>query len=151
MRLLLHSRYSSRDSIRIYMIPTELPHSSKLEPRKPVGPRRILIELPTSSYEESSRQVGWPSDPQSVVTLPTRLRLAITLRMGALQVKSPKCGVCSHFHHRGVFIGSWWSSTNLEKSVWRQVVAGRPSHVAGRLGGAASTDFLHRPCLLFLV
>jgi hypothetical protein len=37
-RLLLHPRYSSRDSIRIYRILAELPHSSKLEPRNPVGP-----------------------------------------------------------------------------------------------------------------
>jgi hypothetical protein len=31
--------------------------------------------------------------------------------------------VSSNFHHRGVFIGPWGSSTNLEKSVWCQVVA----------------------------
>jgi hypothetical protein len=46
LRLLLHPRYSSRDSIRIYRILAELPHSSKLEPRNPVGPRRIPSELP---------------------------------------------------------------------------------------------------------
>jgi hypothetical protein len=38
--------------------------------------------------------------------------------------------VSSHFHRRGVFIGPWGSSTDLEKSVWCQVVAGWPSHVA---------------------
>jgi hypothetical protein len=36
--LLLHSRYSSRDSVRIHRIPTELLHSSKLEPRNHVRP-----------------------------------------------------------------------------------------------------------------
>jgi hypothetical protein len=41
---------------------------------------------------------------------------------------------------RGVFIGLNGTSTDLERSVWRQVVARRPSHVVGRLGGAASTD-----------
>jgi hypothetical protein len=44
-----------RFSVRIYMILAELPHSSKLEPRNPIGPRRISIELPHSSYEEGSR------------------------------------------------------------------------------------------------
>jgi hypothetical protein len=34
--------------------------------------------------------------------------------------------VCHHFHNKGVFIGPWGSFTNLEKSVWHQVVAGRP-------------------------
>jgi hypothetical protein len=36
--LLPHPRYSSRDSIRIHRILTELPHSSKLELRNPVRP-----------------------------------------------------------------------------------------------------------------
>jgi hypothetical protein len=49
----------------------------------------------------------------------------------------------SSFPPYGVFIGLWGSSTDLEKSVWRQVVAGRPSHMTGRLGGVASTNFLH--------
>jgi hypothetical protein len=59
--------------------------------------------------------------------------------------------VSSHFYHRGVFMGPWGSSTNLEKSVWCQVVAGRPSHVADRPGGADSTDFLHPLGLLLHV
>jgi hypothetical protein len=58
--------------------------------------------------------------------------------------------VSSHFHHRGVFIGPWGSSTNLDKLVWCVVVAGRPTHVAGRPGGVASTDFLHRLGVLLL-
>jgi hypothetical protein len=80
---------------------------SKLESRNPVGPRRIPTELPCSSYEEGSLQVGRPFGHQSLTTLPTRLCLATILRMGALQVESPKCGVSSHFHRRGVFIGLW--------------------------------------------
>jgi hypothetical protein len=43
---------------------------------------------------------------------------------------------CVNFHRRGggVFIDANGTSTDLERSVWRQVEAGRP-------GGAASTDF----------
>jgi hypothetical protein len=37
--LLLHPRYSSRDSlVGIHRIPVELPHLTKLESRNPVGP-----------------------------------------------------------------------------------------------------------------
>jgi hypothetical protein len=54
-RLLLHSRYSSRDSVKIHRILIELPHSSKLQLRNPVEPQRILTELPRSSYEKGSR------------------------------------------------------------------------------------------------
>jgi hypothetical protein len=46
----------------------------------------------------------------------------------------------STFTVRGVFIGVNWTSTDLERSVWVQVVAGRSSHVAGWPGGATSTD-----------
>jgi hypothetical protein len=53
--LLLHPRYLSRDSIGIHRILAKLPHSSKLEPRNPVGPRRIPADLPRSSYEEGSQ------------------------------------------------------------------------------------------------
>jgi hypothetical protein len=53
--LLLHPRYSSRDSlISIHRILAKLPHLSKLEPRNPVGPRKILTELSRSSYDEGS-------------------------------------------------------------------------------------------------
>jgi hypothetical protein len=41
---------------------------------------------------------------------------------------------------RGVFIGVNGTSIDLERIVWCQVVAGQPSHVAGRSGGVASTD-----------
>jgi hypothetical protein len=53
--LLLHPRYSTRDSVGIHRIPAKLQHLSKLELRNPVGPRRILTELPRPSYEEGSR------------------------------------------------------------------------------------------------
>jgi hypothetical protein len=86
--LLPQPRYSSRLSIRIHRIQIELPHSSKLELRNSIGSRRIPTELPRSSYEEGSRQAGRPIGPQSLTTLPTRLRLATTLKMGALQVES---------------------------------------------------------------
>jgi hypothetical protein len=45
---------------------------------------------------------------------------------------------------RGIFIGVNGTSTDLERSVWHQVVAGRTS-------GAASTDLLHQLGLLLLV
>jgi hypothetical protein len=49
--------------------------------------------------------------------------------------------VCvSIFTMSGVFIGVNGTSTDLEKSVWGQVVAGRRSHVTGRLSGVASID-----------
>jgi hypothetical protein len=73
-----------RLSIKIHKIPVELPHSSKLEPINPVRPRRILGELPRSSYEEGSRYVGRSSGPQSLTTLVTRLCLATTIRKRAL-------------------------------------------------------------------
>jgi hypothetical protein len=114
-----------RLSIIIHRISAKLPHSSKLEPTNPVGPWRIPTELPCSSYEEGSRQAESPSGPQSLATLPKRLRLATTLGMGSLQVESPKCVVCSDFHLRGVFIGPWESSTDLAEAVTHQVVVGR--------------------------
>jgi hypothetical protein len=55
------------------------------------------------------------------------------------------------FTLRGVFIGVNGTSTDLERSVWRWVVAGRPSHMADCLGVAASSDFLHRLGLVLLV
>jgi hypothetical protein len=55
-------------------------------------------------------------------------------------VEFPKCGVCVDFHREGVFIGVNGTSTNMEMSVWCQVVAGWLSHVLGRPSGAASTD-----------
>jgi hypothetical protein len=55
------------------------------------------------------------------------------------------------FSGRGVFIGPWGISTDLAEVVTRQVVASRPSHVAGRLISSASTDFLHCHSLFLLV
>jgi hypothetical protein len=49
--------------------------------------------------------------------------------------------VCVDFHHEGgVLIGVNGISTDLERSVWSQLVAGQPSHVVDRPGGAASID-----------
>jgi hypothetical protein len=68
----------------------------------------ILTELSLLSYKEGSRQAEWPSNPQSLATLPTRLCLATTRRMRALQVKFPSNGVCVLISTRGgVFVGSW--------------------------------------------
>jgi hypothetical protein len=41
---------------------------------------------------------------------------------------------CVDFHYEGAFIGVNGTSTDLERSVWHQVVAGRPSHMAHRPG-----------------
>jgi hypothetical protein len=82
--LLSHLRYSSRDSLSKSIGLAELPHSSKLEPRNHVGPRRILAKLLRSSYKEGSQQAWRPFGPQSLATLPTRIHLATTLRIGAL-------------------------------------------------------------------
>jgi hypothetical protein len=81
-------------SVEILRIPAELLHSTDYSMENSVEPKRILVELLRSSYEECSRPAGRPSGPQSLTTLPTRLRLAATLRMRALQVESLKCGVC---------------------------------------------------------
>jgi hypothetical protein len=61
--------------------------------------------------------------------------------MGALQVESPKCGVCvSTFTMRGVFIEAIGIATDLDKSVWCQVVPERLSRVADWPGRMASID-----------
>jgi hypothetical protein len=58
----------------------------------------------------------------------------------ASRISKMWCVCVSTFTMRGVFIGANGTPTDLDKSVWRQVVAGRPSHVAGRPGGSASPD-----------
>jgi hypothetical protein len=47
---------------------------------------------------------------------------------------------CVNSIGRGVFIGVPGAITDLIQSVIHQVLAGQPSHVAGRPGGAAITD-----------
>jgi hypothetical protein len=47
-------KQSDPDRPGLLRILTELPHSSKLEPRNLVGPRRIPAELLCFSYEEGS-------------------------------------------------------------------------------------------------
>jgi hypothetical protein len=46
----------------------------------------------------------------------------------------------STFTVGGLFIGVNGTSTNMKRSVWREVVARRRRHVAERLGGVASVD-----------
>jgi hypothetical protein len=58
---------------------------------------------------------------------------------------------CVDFHYEGGIYRVNGTSTDLERAVWLQVVAGGPCHVTGRLGRAASTDFLHQLGLLLLV
>jgi hypothetical protein len=84
--------------VRIHRSLAGLSHSIKLESRNPVRRRRIPAELSHSSYKEGSQHTGRPYGPQSIATLPTKLRLATTLRMGDLQVESPRCGLYSDFH-----------------------------------------------------
>jgi hypothetical protein len=57
------------------------------------------------------------------------------------------------FTVRLVFIGVNGTSTELERSVFHQVEARWPSHVAGQMDGgrAASIDFLRRLGLLLYV
>jgi hypothetical protein len=55
-----------------------------------------------------------------------------TFTSGELQ---NECGVSTFTVRGGVFIGVNGTSTDLERSVWRQVVAERPSHMAGRSVG----------------
>jgi hypothetical protein len=57
----------------------------------------------------------------------------------------------STFTGRGVFIGSWGSSTDLVEVVTHQVAADRTSHVAGWPMSSASTNFLHRHSLSLLM
>jgi hypothetical protein len=79
----------SRLSVRIHTAPA----LDQLELKKLCRHEPILTELPCSSYEEGSQQAGRPFNPHSLTTLLTRLHLATTLIMRALQVESSKCGM----------------------------------------------------------
>jgi hypothetical protein len=48
-------------------------------------------------------------------------------------------------------MGLWGTSTDLVEAVTRQLVASRPSHMAGQPGGMASTTFLQHLGLPLLV
>jgi hypothetical protein len=66
--------------------------------------------------------------------------------------KLPSSGLQQMFVTRiRIFIGVNGTSINLEGSVWRQVVVGRPSHVTCWPSRAAFTGFFHQLRLLFLV
>jgi hypothetical protein len=124
-------------------IPAELPQPGKPKSRNPVRPRRILTELLCPSYEEGSQQAERPSSLQSLTTLPTRLHLATTLRMIALQVEFPTCGVCVLISTGG---GIYRVVGELHRlgEIGLVLGGGRvASHVAGRLCGVVSTNFLH--------
>jgi hypothetical protein len=62
-----------------------------------------------------------------------------TTKLKPLQVENYECVVLISTS-RGVFIGVQGGVTNLVKSVTHQVVADRPSHMAGRPWSSASTD-----------
>jgi hypothetical protein len=62
-----------------------------------------------------------------------------TTKLKPLQVENYECVVLISTG-RGVFIGVQGGVTNLVKSVTHQVVAGRPSHMAGRPWSSASTN-----------
>jgi hypothetical protein len=122
-----------RLSVGIRRIPAKLSHSSKLELGNPVDRWRTPAEASHLSYEEGSWQAGRPSGPKSLATLPTRLRLATTLRIGTLQVESPKCGVFPEFYCEDAYIelkGSfhWLIRVGLEVMDDRSAIdeAGRP-------------------------
>jgi hypothetical protein len=97
-----------RLSVGIHRISAKLSYSSKLELRNPIRPQRILTDLSRLSYVECSRQARGPSGPQSLATLPTRLRLTTTLWTRALQVEFPSNCVCIDFHcEGGIYRGEW--------------------------------------------
>jgi hypothetical protein len=49
---------------------------------------------------------------------------------------------CAEFHRWGVFIGVPGEVTDFIKSVISQVLASRPSHMAGRTSSVASVDYM---------
>jgi hypothetical protein len=97
--------------------------------------------LPRSSYEEGSRQAESPSGPQSLATLLTRLHLYTTLRMRALQVKSPKCGVCVDFHHEEPFIEAEGSLYRLNQVSLEEMDSWAAIHMVDRPLLPDSNDF----------
>jgi hypothetical protein len=131
-----------RPSVGILWIPTELSHSSKLELRNPVGPRRIPVEFQRLSYKDGSRLAGRPTNPQSLATLLTSLGLATTLRelckwnlqnVVCVCRLSPVGGICR-------------AMGNLHR-----LGQGNNSPCDGRPMSLASTNFLHHHTLSLLM
>jgi hypothetical protein len=131
-----------RLSVGICRILAELLHSSKLESRILVGPRRIPTELPCLSYEKGSRQAGRPSEPcQSPdKATPSYYTKNESFASG---ISEMWCVLIST--KRGVFIGVQGGVTDLVKSITHQVVASRPSHIADRPCGPTFSTTLAFP------
>jgi hypothetical protein len=55
--------------------------------------------------------------------------------------------VCADFDREGVFIGANGTPTDLNNSVWHEVVAERLSHVANRPGEWLSPTRSSPPCV----
>jgi hypothetical protein len=106
-------------------------HSSKLEPRNPVGPRRIPEE---PCHSPNKAMPSYHPKKQSFGSGITNM-----------------WHVCVDFHREGLFLGQWGSSTDLVEEVTRHVVSGWPSHMAGQLMSSSSTDFLHCHSVSLLV
>jgi hypothetical protein len=141
------SKQSDPDRLGLLLHPR---HSSKLEPRNPIEHRRTPTKLPRPSYEDGSQQARRPFGPQSLATLPTRLRLATTLRMRALQVEFPNCCVCVNFHRQGGIDRVEWDLHQLREV--NLVPGGGPvTKPCGWPSGVASTNFLHQLRLLLLI
>jgi hypothetical protein len=77
------------------------------------------------------------SEPSSPTSRSPPIDLPLPRRRSETILSS--CGLLI-YTVRGVFIGVNGTSTDLERSIRRLVVAGQPSHMASRSGGAASID-----------
>jgi hypothetical protein len=58
-------------------------------------------------------------------------------------VESPKCVVCSHFHHRGVFVWLWGSLYGLNQVGLEEMDGRAAIHMAGWPFLPGSADFQH--------
>jgi hypothetical protein len=63
--------------------------------------------------------------------------------MGALQVESPKCGVCVNFHYEEAFIEAEGSLYRLNQVSLEEMDGRAAIHVVGRPLLLGSTNFQH--------
>jgi hypothetical protein len=98
----------------------------------------------SGSWKTDSSFLRWfchtlrPSEP---CHSPDKAMPSYYTKNGSFASGISKSVVCVlNFISRGVFIGVLGGVTDLIKSVTRQVLAGQPSHVAGRPWSSASTD-----------